>query len=221
MPIADFCTLAEARAYINPNRTDPGAGNDDAHLALAITAASDNIRNASNRDFNVQDAVATTRYFTPQKPGDTRAFSSFPWNPGAWGFLPYFFYPIPATPDRILPIDDLFLTNQVLGDLVFTNVATAVAVTVDRLWPFNAGAHGQPYTAALFAPGTIIPDGDGAISLLAKFGYPTAPPVTIKQACLLQMSRYLKRRDFPFGMAGLDADVDLMLHGYRNWWAAA
>ena len=220
MPIADFCTLAEARAYINPNRTDPGAGADDTPLALAITAASDNIRNASNRDFNVQDAVATTRYFTPQKPGDTRAFSSFPWNPGAWGFLPYFFYPIPSTPDRILPIDDVFLTNQVIGDLVFTNFATSAVLTLDRLWPFNAAARGEPYTAALFAPGTIIPDGEGAIALLAKFGYVTVP-TTIKQACLLQVSRYLKRRDFPYGMAGLDPDIDMMLQNYRYWWAAA
>ncbi len=219
MALADFCTIAELRAYINPNRTDPGAGADDVAGGLAITAASDAIRQATNDPFELQTA-AITRYFTPNKATDTRAFSSFPWNPGAWGFLPYFFYPIPATPDRILPIDDLFLTNQIIGDLVFTNVATSTTLAVDRLWPFNAATLGQPYTVALFAPGTIIPDGEGAISLLGKFGWVTLPS-TIKQATLLQASRYLKRRDFPFGIAGLDADVDLMLQSYRRWWAAA
>jgi hypothetical protein len=234
--MADLITYTDLQTYLSANGgTAITFGAAEITTATnACGAVSSAIRRATNRQWNIQDVTATTRYFTPYKAGDTRAFSSFPWNPGAWGFLPYFFYPIPATPDRILPIDDVFLTGQVIGDLVFTNVATAAALTLDRLWPFNAAANGQPYTAALFAPGTIIPDGDGSISLLAKFGWPTAIPTTITNAALLQASRYFKRKDAPFGIAGatgqgndmrllaqLDPDVQTMLGDFRSWWSAA
>lgn len=57
-------------------------------------------------------------------------------------------------------------------------------------------------------------------------------PPTITAACLLQASRFWKRRDAPFGIAGspvlgnemrllakLDPDVEVMLWNYVNWWS--
>src|SRR5258708_5982641 len=227
--MADLVAYTDLQAYLGVTFTAA----EQTTATLACGAASQGIRKAANQQFEVQGS-ATTRYFTPYKAGDTRAFSSFPWNPGAWGFLPYFFYPVPAVPDRIVPIDPLFLTNQILTDLVFTNQATSATLAVDRLWPFNAASIGMPYTAALFAPGTLIPDGDGAIALLAKFGYPTVIPSTITNAALIQAARYFKRKDAPFGIVGdltmgggmrllpgLDRDVEEMVSDYRIWWAAA
>jgi hypothetical protein len=227
--MADLITYTDLQSYLGVTFTAA----EQTTATLACAAATDAIRTATNRSFAIQDAAATTRYFTPLAAGDTRAFSSFPWNPGAWGFVPYFFYPIPSTPDRILPIDDLFLVNQVLGDLVFKNYATQAVIAVTRLWPFNAAAKGQPYTAALFAPGTLIPEGEGAIQLTAKFEWPSIPS-TITSAALLQASRYFKRKDAPFGIAGdlaagsgmrlsakIDADVAIMCSNATRWWSAA
>jgi len=226
--MADLITYTDLASYLGVTFS---AG-EQTTATIACGAASDAIRTSTARTFAAQDAVATTRYFTPYRAGDTRAFSSFPWNPGAWGYLPYFFYPIPATPDRIVPIDDLFLINQVIGDLVFKDHATQVVLTLDRLWPFNAAALGLPYTAALFAPGTLIPEGEGSIDLTAKFEWP-AIPNTIINAALIQASRYFKRKDAPFGIAGndamgnamrlqarLDPDVELMCANARRYWGA-
>lgn len=227
--MADLIAYTDLQTYLGVTFT---AG-ETTVATYACGAASDAIRTATGRTFQTQDAVATTRYFTPYRSLDLGAFSSFPWNPGAWGFVPYFFYPVPTSPSRIVPIDDLFLVNQVIGDLVFKNHATQAVLTLDRLWPFNAGARGEPYTAALFAPGTLLPDGEGSIDLLAKFDWP-ALPSTIINAALIQASRYFKRKDAPFGVAGndamgnamrlraeLDPDVALMVANARRIWAAA
>lgn len=226
--MADLITYSDLASYLGVTFTSA----EQTTATLACGAATDAIRTATSRSFAIQDAVATTRYFTPLRAGDTRAFSSFPWNPGAWGFLPYFFFPIPATPDRIVPIDDLFLVNQLLSDLVFKDHTTGAVLPVDRLWPFNAAAKGQPYTAALFLAATIIPEIDGGIDLTAKFEWP-AVPSTITNAALLQASRYFKRNVAPFGIVGdiamgagmrlsakLDADVALMCSNATRWWAA-
>src|SRR6185437_4032808 len=123
--MADLITYTDLQTYLATGTGQAitfGAG-EQTMATLACGAATTAINTATGRNFAAQDSVATLRYFTPYRAGDTRAFSSFPWNPGAWGYLPYFFYPIPAVPDRIVPIDDLFLTNQVIGDLVFKDHA--------------------------------------------------------------------------------------------------
>ena len=233
--MADLITYTDLQTYLATGTGQAitfGAG-EQTMATLACGAATTAINTATGRNFAAQDSVATLRYFTPYRAGDTRAFSSFPWNPGAWGYLPYFFYPIPAVPDRIVPIDDLFLTNQVIGDLVFKDHATQAVLTLDRLWPFNAAQTGDPYTAALFAPGTLIPEGEGSIDLTAKFGW-VAVPSTIKNAALLQAGRYFKRASSLFGVAGndamgnvmrlwaqLDPDVEMMVRDFRRYWAAA
>src|SRR6266568_3707298 len=127
--MADLIAYTDLQTYFSAGtgQTVTFTSAEQTLATMCCGSASAAIRKAANQSFEIQGS-ATTRYFTPQKAGDTRAFSSFPWNPGAWGFLPYFFYPVPTVPDRILPIDPLFLTNQVIGDLVFSNFATAAVL---------------------------------------------------------------------------------------------
>jgi hypothetical protein len=70
------------------------------------------------------------------------------------------------------------------------------------------------------------------VQVTATWGW-TAVPATIKKATLLQASRFYKRRDAPFGVAGspdmgsemrllakVDPDVEVMLGDYRRKWGA-
>lgn len=109
-------------------------------------------------------------------------------------------------------------------------VTVSGAATTDyTLFPLNATEEGRPWEriyvdtstpATLGGPPTILVD--------ATYGWTTVPD-TIKQACLLQSSRYFKRRESPYGVAGspefgnelrllsrLDPDVDLMVRPYRR-----
>ena len=92
-------------------------------------------------------------------------------------------------------------------------------------WPFNAAAAGRPYERL------SLPR-DGEVEVAGMFGWPEIPDA-VKQACLLQASRFLARRDSPFGVAGspdfggelrllakVDADVAVILASYRRVWGA-
>ncbi len=216
MAIADLCSLAELRTYINPNRTDPGAGNDDAHGALAITAASDAIRKATARPLELQTA-ALDRYYTAQRPFGSNLINLAYWYPWPAVYPSLFGAVVPAP---MLFVDDFVLTGQTIGSITVTDTISLVTYTPTQTWPFNATVLDHPFTALVFAAGTFLPLGVGQLKVNAKWGV-VSLSTTVKQAALLQASRYLKRRDFPFGMAGLDPDVDLMLQSYRRWWAAA
>lgn len=216
MATADFCTLPEARAYISPNRTDPGAGADDAHLQLAITAASDAIRQLTNKQFELQTAAAD-RYYTATYPYSANLGALAYWYP--WpGVFP--FTALTSTlPAPLLKVDDYVLSGQTLGNITVTDKTTLTTYTPTYPYPYNADVKGEPYTHLVFAPGTVMSNTEGQMKVNAKWGW-ISVPTTIKQACLLQVSRYLKRRDFPYGMAGLDPDVDMMLSSFRTIWAA-
>lgn len=209
-------------------RTDSTAL-DDVTANAAIAAASSAIRRSANRDFNTQDSNATVRYFTPLR-------APFGWRPFMMPNYTFNWYPLHVDypiPDRFLPIDDVFLTNQLITDLVFKDHATQAVLTLDRLWPFNAPAFNMPYTAAMFGTDQQINGGEGSVDVTAKFGWVTVPQ-TIFNACLVQASRYVKRRESPLGVAGfaetgavvrllhrLDPDVEVMISDFRRPWAAA
>lgn len=130
----------------------------------------------------------------------------------------------------VVPIDDLMTQ-------VGLTVATAAgAIDVFALTPRNASVEGRPWTqlvvdpAAAVKPTPIVPDG---VTVTARYGW-TAVPVPVQQATLLQASRFFKRRDAPFGVAGspdvgselrllakVDPDVQVALGPYLRWWAAA
>jgi hypothetical protein len=100
------------------------------------------------------------------------------------------------------------------------------STTSFRPQPANAPATGRPYTSLLFHAATIPPRNRDGVEVTAPWGW-TAHPSDVVNANLVQASRYLKRRDSPFGVAGspetgselrllarLDPDVALML---RSW----
>lgn len=96
----------------------------------------------------------------------------------------------------VVDIDDLMA-----DDLVLT--IDGVEVTGFTLEPVNADADGRPYEAVAFGSGSsAVPTGDEyEISATATWGW-AAVPDAIKQAALLQGSRFFTRRSAPFGVAG-------------------
>ena len=124
----------------------------------------------------------------------------------------------------VVPIDDLMTVTglTITGD---------AAITDYSLQPSNADLTGKPWTSiVLNAGGNCREDG---VTVTAKFGW-TAVPVAVKQATLLQSTRFFKRKDAPFGVAGspdlgselrllakVDPDVAVVLGPYQRWWAAA
>ena len=123
----------------------------------------------------------------------------------------------------VVDIDDLMTVTGLI-------VTVDVTETTYTLHPSNADLDGRPWTQIVLDGGTCTEDG---VSVTAQFGW-TAVPDAVKQATLLQASRFFKRRDAAFGVAGspelgselrllakVDPDVDVVLGPYRRWWGVA
>lgn len=95
--------------------------------------------------------------------------------------------------------------------------------------PRNAPSIGRPWTRLVLP--TMPADLD-EVEVTAQWGW-TAIPAAVEQACLLQASRFVMRRDSPFGVAGspetgselrllarIDPDVEVTLRAYRRLWGA-
>jgi hypothetical protein len=119
-------------------------------------------------------------------------------------------------------IDDLTDTT---GLVVSIN---GTAVTSYTFEPVNALAEGKAYERIVFGTDAeASPDGfEPDISITASWGW-SAVPDTIKEATLLQGSRFFARRESPYGVAGspsigsevrllarADPDVAVMVHDY-------
>lgn len=107
------------------------------------------------------------------------------------------------------------------------------AVTDYTAEPRNAVVKGRVYTRLVLGEGispASVRDRDN-VSATIQWGW-SAVPTTVKGAQFLQTSRFLARRDSPYGVAGspadgselrllakVDADVDVMLTDYkrRRW----
>lgn len=179
---------------------------DDAQLGLAVTAASRAIDRATGRAFGL-DASAITREY--------------------WMARRY---------DGSFRVDDISSTTGLVVTFVASEdwSATLLPLTLDtdfRLLPLNAADDARPFESVDVSPATW-PCGFARMLVTAKFGWP-AVPTAIKQAALVQASRFFKRRDAPFGVAGspelgselrlldrVDPDVAVMLQGYIRRWSA-
>lgn len=97
----------------------------------------------------------------------------------------------------VVEIDDLMTS---VGLVVATADGT---ITEYDLEPRNAAAKGRPWTRLVIRPANTVPitGEDEEILGTGKWGW-TAFPATVKQASLLQGSRFLARRDSPYGIAG-------------------
>jgi hypothetical protein len=194
MPWApDYVTTAELRDYLHIPDND-----DDAELALAISAASRAVDRAANRQFGVVASV------------EARSFD--------------------AVYDRhsglyVVEIDDLMTST---GLTIEDTQGASVVVSDVTLKPRNAPQKGAPWTRFTMVAGTA-----GPLEVTALWGW-SAVPAAIEQATLIQASRFFKRRESPFGVAGspdlgsefrlqakVDPDVEVMIGPYRRWWAVA
>jgi hypothetical protein len=224
--LADLCTLDQLRSFLRvpiavagePELpTDNDATEDDVTMFLAIAAASAAVRNSCNRTFEVTLGSAEDRYFTSYH---SREFSALNW----------VFDPFKSTWQTHQPkvfVDDI----ADLTGLTVTNRINGAVITIDRGWPWNAPKQDRPYIALEFPVGTILPFEEGALVVNAKWGW-AAVPQPIVNATLLQASRFYKRRDAPFGIAGSDAmgnsmrlirtdpDVAVMVSAYSRIWGA-
>lgn len=201
----DYCTVDELADVVRINDTA-----DDVQMALAISAASRAIDGPSGagRQFGLCDAPEA-RYYTAR------------WDHDRW----------------VIEMDDLMVTAGVLMavDLYAKGQYNEdVDVVYTGLRPANARAKNRPYTRLTVLPTSPVQvtDFPDAIRLTAQWGWSAVPP-TIKQATILQASRFLSRRDAPFGVAGspeagsemrllakLDPDVQVAISPYRRWWGA-
>lgn len=200
----DYATLTEAKNFVRVSDTD-----DDVEIQLALTAASRAVDRATNRQFG-QSAAPEDRFYTAVWDRKLRRW--------------------------VIRIDDL-MTVSGLTVHYDTDGSGDYADMIDdfQLRPVNAAAEGRPWTEIVVRPTSTTTPGnaESGVEVHGTFGW-SSVPATIKSATLLQASRFLSRRDSPFGVAGspdtgsemrllpkLDPDVALQVRPYYRWWGAA
>ena len=201
----DYATVGELAAHVRI-----GDAADDASLALAIATASRAIDQACNRQFGKVD-VAEARYYTARYDCARARW---------WVAI-----------DDLMTTTDLAVAVALDADLDYTDGT----ITGYDLRPINAAAEGRPWTQLwVRSTSTVQPNcTEQGVRVTARWGW-SGVPDSIRQACLLQASRLLARRDSPFGVAGsaemgselrllarLDADVAVAVRPYRRVWGAA
>jgi hypothetical protein len=181
---------------------------DDVQVAVAISAASRAVDLHVNRQFGVV-AAAEQRFYTGQWDRERRRW--------------------------VVEFDDLMSVTNFAAIIVDSEGVTVGAINDYVMEPRNAAARGRPWERMLIRPNsTFKPTGvEDEVAVTALWGWTTVP-VAVKQATYLQSSRFLARRDSPFGIAGspeqgselrllarLDPDVAVSLNSYIRWWAGA
>jgi hypothetical protein len=178
---------------------------DDVELSAVVTAASRAVDVAAGRQFGQVDEAETRSY-------EARYNRHWPGG-GAW----------------IVEMDDL-------GDITGLTVELDTNSYTDyTLEPRNALLKGYPYTRLILprASAGFSAASQNVVEVTGLWGW-LAVPNTVLQAVKIQASRFWKRRDAPFGIAGspdqgselrllarVDPDVELMLSPYRRtWWVA-
>lgn len=177
---------------------------DDVQIALYVTAAARAIDRATGRQFG-QTAAVEERFYTPV------------WDRRRYRWL--------------VEVDDFATLTDAVVELEGNAVTDYVAE------PRNAVVKGKVYTRLAFGPTVSLAsissfnDRRDSAAVTIKWGW-SAVPTTVKGAQLLQTSRFLARRDSPYGVAGspadgsemrllakVDPDVDVMLGEYkrRRW----
>jgi hypothetical protein len=107
----------------------------------------------------------------------------------------------------VVDVDDFMSTTG--GSITIGGVATTDYVKE----PVNADKKGRPWTAISIDARTaaVVPTGaEFEVSAVMPWGW-TAFPAGVKLAARLQISRFLARRESPFGVAGAGSDNPLRL----------
>lgn len=179
---------------------------DDVQLGLAISAASRAVDRATHRQFGLV-AAPEERYYTAQYDRQCYRYT--------------------------VDIDDVVIVTGFAVDADLGDDGTyTTSITSYDLKPANAITRDRPYTKILLRPDVSLTTNPDAVRVTARFGWADVPD-TVRQATLLQASRFFTRRDAPFGVAGspdqgselrllakVDPDVQVMLGAYVRWWGA-
>lgn len=105
------------------------------------------------------------------------------------------------------------ITSLATDDNLDRTYATLWDTADYDLAPANAAISGRPYDWLLTAPGATsreFPLSSLSVRVVARFGWP-AVPADIRRATLLLGARLYKRKDAPFGVAGLKRAGDLRI----------
>ena len=201
-----YASTDELREFV---RIDDAA--DDTVIEVALAGASRSIDYACDprpgryRQFGRTDAPED-RYYTVSLRG----------------------YGLPVRGHWVAEVDDVAGVAGLVVACDLGGTGSYTPVTGTTLLPRNATALGEPFTVVLFAYSSLPtpPRVAEAVKVTASWGWP-AVPVPIHQACLMQASRLLSRRDAPFGVAGspetgsemrllakLDPDVEILVKPY-------
>jgi len=104
------------------------------------------------------------------------------------------------------------VTSLATDDDADRTYATIWAATDYDLAPANAALYSRPYDWLLITPGGsyTFPLASLSVKVVARFGWP-AVPADVGEAALLWAARLYKRKDAPFGVAGLKRAGDLRI----------
>lgn len=192
-----YATLNQLKVAIKMGTADTA---DDTILEMAIESASRLIDDDCNRVF-YSSGTAVTRSFVP-------------------------------TDDYVVDIDDNITVATVVTDDDGSRAFATTWGTADfQEEPLNNLNGGQdwPTTRLRAIASRAFPCTAGAatVKVTGTWGFGTAVPTIITQACILQSSRIYKRLDAPFGVAGFgdmgavrvsrtDPDVYALISKYRD-----
>ena len=199
----DYVAVGQLQEFLR--MTDSADGNE---MGWAISAASRAIDAATNRQFG-KVAAAEARYYTPR------------WDKGICRWV--------IDTDDICDATGLAVRVDTGSTGVYDGVLTDFVKA-----PMNANQKGRPWTQLVVnrTSSVRVADIANSVEVTAVYGWAAVPPA-IMQATFLQASRFLARRDAPFGVAGsptmgseirllskLDPDVAVIVKPYYRWWGA-
>ena len=149
----------------------------------------------------------------------------------------------------VVPSEARVFTAHKAGEVLIDDCVVVVSLTTDGdgdrtyettwattdydLMPFNATVNGKPFWKVKVTPNGrySFPLHEAGVKITGSFGYASATPAVVSEACLIQSLRIFKRKDSPFGAAGsaetgmmrivrLDMDVQFNLGPMRRISAA-
>lgn len=147
---------------------------DDTNLSMALNGASRSIDGFTGRRFWIDDVASPRVYRTLRQI-------------------------VPADEGSLILVDDIASATGVVVETYSGSAYTVVAASTYDLNPESAIGLGKPAT------GLLMPAGNWQvyrkIRVTAKWGWPAVPD-EVKQACLIQASRFYSRKDSPTGVMG-------------------
>ena len=202
MTASDYATIAELQQLLWPIGSTSDTAEDE-RMTNILTTVSRWIDNETKTRFYTTSSDET-RYYTPDDP--ETLFT-----------------------DDIISITTLKTDDD--ADRTYEN--TWDTNDYDPM-PDNAALDAHPYRWIVVAPlgdYRFIPGARKHVQIVGKFGFCTSSdePAGIKDACLLQASRFYKRKDAPFGvisnplggemrvLSKLDPDVVEMLQPFKRF----